>query len=358
MMPKRYVGDYPVTYAGNIELILGKLKLERIMCSVGWLSRTQKQQDIRRLMKFEGCIFLDNGMFQRGSYKKEYDWTDICQYRQKLTDWYASLQPDIASSLDVPSYYELSRKEKLARIAWSVLNYGFMRNELGSIPLVLGSSIYSQRDLDFLKKCLEKNRVNLEFLGLGGQVPILRSVFNNPQIGKRIMRTLFQMSKSFREIPLHVYGLGEHRWYLLIRLLGAWSSDYASYTAISGRGKIIIPGLRPKFISKHLHVKTEKGEKYYTRPSSELFKPHELLLLKNCKCPICKNNDFNKLEERRDYRIIHNLYVTLCESRLMDELCEENSDSEMVRHVISRLSYDNGDVKPSLNYALKLYTQL
>ena len=355
---RKYYGCYPVLYSESIEFVTKLLKLKRIMCSVGWLSDDLKKQQIHNSMRFNGLVFIDNGMFQRKSYKRKYTWDEVCQYRQRLIEWYKNLQPDIVSSLDIPSSPELNKKERLTRINWSVINYKFMIDKVGSIPLVLGSSIHSRKELEFFKKCIISNRINPNILGLGGQVPILRSVSQNPKIGKEIIKTIFQMSKVFPKIPIHVYGLGEHRWYLLIRLLGAKSSDYASYMKISGCGRILLPGLRPKFISKKIRVTTKSGEKFYTRPTRDLFKPHELLLLRDCECPICKNNDPAILEESRKYRIIHNLYVILSETDLMDRLCKENNDSEIIHHVISRLSHDNQDIKPSLNHALKLFTQI
>jgi len=232
-----------------------------------------------------------------------------------------------------------------------------MTQKISDLTLVLGISVFDPRDLRHFKCQLEKRQVVPEFLGLGGQVPLMRVASETPEVGKQVVRNMYLLRKQFRNLPVHVYGAGDHRWYAMLRLMGATSADYAGYVMIASKGGIVLPGTGPRFILKRVKVVTKKGVMFYTRPDEKLLKLEDFTQLVNCSCPICKCNDLFILEENRDYRIIHNLYVTLAQTALVDSYCNENDDRELIDYIKQMLLVKKNELRPVARYALKLYLE-
>jgi len=348
-------GLFPVIYPDVKDFILSKIKLEKLMTSVAFLTRTQKKINIHKVMSFDGQIFLDCGIFQRGFYKKEFTWSDISNYRESLMEWYKFLKPDIASSLDLPNSLNSQRSVKLKRLNWSIENYKIMKKDL-DIPLVLGISVFSENDVTLLKKMINSKLKEIpDLLGLGGMVPLMRLSETQKELGKIILKVISMIRKNFSHSTLHIYGFGDHRWYPLIRLLGASSSDYAGYINIASKGGILLPGLPYKHILKKIvRLKTRKGIVFYTRKDDRLFSRKELEKLQNCDCPFCKNSDPVLLEFNREGRILHNLYVILSENRKVEEYCFENNFEGLRRYIKETFYVKGNPMKTIAKYAVSL----
>lgn len=346
-------GMYPVVHPQYMKEILSTLKLPRIMTSVAYFSSSAKKTKIHKTMNFDGEIFLDCGVFQRGFYKRFLiDKNIIPQYRKKLIEWYSFMKPNIASSLDIPSTLEFSLKDRLNHIRLSINNYEFMKRYV-KVPLVLGVTLFSRHEIDVFKKELVKREIEPEYIGLGGQVPLIRKIEKDTSWGKLVVKNVFLLSKSFNKIPIHVYGCGDHRIYSLVRMLGASSSDYAGYVEIAARGAILLRGTGPRFIFSVKRKVTPKGVIHYIRPKSKVLKKDELKLLSGCECPVCKHNDPIFLEENKIFRIIHNLYVTYSESRIIDRFCNDNDVDGLIRYIRENY-YKNKFFKIISEYAISL----
>lgn len=347
-------GSYPVIYPDLIDIIFSKIEPKKIMVNVAFLNKSQKKDDIHNVMNFQKHVFLDCGIFQRGLYKREFAWNEISRYRDRLINWYSTLKPDIASSLDLPCPFQSERKIKLKRLQWSIRNYIMMKKNL-DIPLFLGISCFSKNDVIKAKKLMEQNLEKApELLGLGGMVPLMRSSETQLRFGKIILKIVHFVRKNFPCALIHVYGLGDHRWYPLIRLLGASSSDYASYTYISGRGQILLPGLPGRYIFRKIKLTTKKGISYYTRPLDKLFAIDDLKKLGRCCCPICKSINPSRLEYNREYRLIHNMYVILTECELVDEFLSSNNLKGLKQHIKELYTERDDPMRPLAHYASKL----
>jgi tRNA-guanine family transglycosylase len=347
-------GVFPVLYPDNLKgVILERLKIKRIMTSIAWLKAAQRKLDIHDVMNFEKMIFLDCGVFQRKMYQKFSSYTSVCEYRQKLVEWYSHLKPDIASAFDVPSSHSYNAQQRLQRLIWSVENFEFLTHKLRDIPLVLGLSVFGEEDINHLKGLVRKQKIQPEIVGLGGQVPLIRETSNNVNYGKMVLKNMYLLRSLFPDKPIHVYGGGDHRWYALLRLLGATSADYASYILIASHGAIILPGLGPKFILKKVRVETKKGPVIFVRPDDKILSVSEYSLLINCPCPICKDQDPLTLEESKENRIIHNLYVILSEADKIDQYCEKNEYEGLIKYIKS--TFKDVIFKELTRYAIKLY---
>ena len=133
MLSNKYVksthlihGFFPVIYSDSKLDIIKSLKLEKIMVNIAYLNSNQKKKNIHDVLNFDGKVFLDSGVFQRGFYRKNFTEEEIKQYRVRLLTWYNSLKPDVASSLDLPVPFPSNPEEKRRRINWTIENYKIM----------------------------------------------------------------------------------------------------------------------------------------------------------------------------------------------------------------------------------------
>lgn len=352
-------GAFPVIYPDIKDIIFPKIKVERLMTSVAFLNCTQKREDIHKVMNFSGIIFLDCGIFQRNTYEKYNEEEKICRYRDKLIKWYNHLKPDIGSSLDLPSSFTLDENLRRERLTWSIKNYKVIKDHT-NIPLVVGVSVFSKEDIVFLRKQItEMLKDTPELLGIGGLVPLVRNCEDNPQLGKLVLNIIWNTRKNFQDCYVHVYGLGDHRWYPLIRLLGASSSDYAGYINVAGRGGIFLPASPGKYVLKKIvRLKTKNGIKFYMRPNNKIMSSEELRKLSECECPFCRNFDPILLEFDREGRILHNLWVVLSENNIVEEYCSNNDFEGLRRHIRKKFCIPGNSMKPIVEYAIKLSNRI
>lgn len=348
-------GYFPVVYPYNKDLICSWFRFSKIMSSVAYLNHRQKKNNIHRVLGFNGSIFLDCGIFQQGFYKKVSTPNQICSYRSKLINWYAKLKPDFASALDLPTPIKTKKDVKKRRLLWSIDNYRFMKDSL-DIPLFLGICVFSKKEVSIAKKqILEKTGELPRLLGLGGMVPIMRSINKESTLGKLILNVIHQARKNFPDSFIHVYGLGEHRWYSLIRLVGASSSDYAGVYYISGRGGTLLQGMSERYFLRIIKLKGKNSNFcYYTRPKEKVFSENDLKLLYKCECPICKTSEPLMLEIDKEKRLIHNMSVVVSENQIVDQYLEENNFEGLKRHILERLVKNRSELREIAQYAIRL----
>lgn len=318
------------------------VRFNKIMTSVAFLNREQKRLNVHGVLNFGGQIFLDCGIFQRRFYERLLTKDDVDRYRDKLLDWYSRLLPDFASSLDLPFPIDCDKSVRDTRLRWSVENYVIMRKNV-DLPLVLGINVFSKTEITHAKRFIHRHlHEDPELLGLGGLVPVVRSVENRPEFAKLVTEIILDAGRSFPSSSIHVYGLGDPKWYPVVRLFGASSSDYAGYLYLSSRGLILLPGAREGYILKRIKLQTGGRVAFYTRPSEKLFSKDDLKQLDQCTCVICRTHDPLNLEYNRQFRIIHNLSVVLSENKIVDEFCSQNDVEGLANYVRDLLKDKQG----------------
>ena len=346
----RVEGCFPVVHP-HLSWLLDKVKLQRIMTSVSFINNFQKRRNIHEVFKFKGNIFLDCGIFQK--YKNDLDKKFITSYRKKLIQWYSSLRPSIASSLDVPSllWHKIPIKRK--RLLWSIENYLYIKNRLRyNIPLYLGVSAFSEKSVKIVAKLVENKVGMVENIALGGQVPLMKMSVRKPDLGKIVTRTIFYLRRSFPESNIHVYGAGNPRWYLMIRTLGASSADYSGYIKLAGMGRILVKGCGSRYLESEIKMKLNGHETLRKRPKELVISKEEFCRLLECKCPVCEIHSPDKLDTNRKFRLIHNLYTVDREAKIIDEFCNEQN-LKSLKELIN--NYFKGSVmKPIADYTLKI----
>lgn len=350
----RVEGCFPVIHPMYKDWLFTWFKPKKIMTSIAYLADDEKTKSIHKIMDFRGEIFLDCGSFHL--FTKKLFWNDVFEYRKRLERWYEKLKPDLASGFDIPSLLWHRKDIKRERLMWSIGNYDYLQRHFNnSIPLVLGVCAFSEKSVKIVYYWVTKKLNEIPpLIGLGGQVPLMIRAGRNPDLGKIIVRTLYYLRKYFASSSLHVYGAGGHRWYMLVRLLGANSADYAGYTFHTGRGRILLPGVKPRYILRKIQLKTRTGYRYYIRPHQKLLNIKELQELGKCACPVCTKLDSTFLEFNKAYRLIHNFHVFLSEANIVDEFCETNNMEGLKKHVKTRLILSNSGLKEVAEYALQL----
>lgn len=351
------MGHFPLVQPCLYPKIAKWLDLGKVMTSIFWLSKDQRKGDIHKIYGEKTKIFLDSGIFQK--YNKDVSWYEIETLRTQYLKWCDSTKADIVSGLDVPSLPSYSVREKNNRLKWSINNYLYLLKALDrgccTPRIVLGMSAFSRKEIEIAYNRVKKNVRATPFVALGGQVPLLRQSEMTPSKGLHILDNLFWFRKYFCLSSIHIYGVGGHLWYPLVRLIGASSADYANYMSYTGRGKILLPGIRPKYISKQVTVRMRHGLQFFRRPKNLLLTEEEVRILENCMCPVCKKWGYSVLEKNRLYRLIHNVYVIHKETQLVDVLCEEENYSGLADYVKTHLVERDSGVQEAAKYAIGIY---
>ena len=318
-----------------------KLNVPRIMTTVSCIR--DKEGDIHSSLGFRRTIFMDCGIFQH--YKDRLTSEEIQNYREKLVTWYSCLKPDLASALDIPSllWHDLSTKKE--RMTWSIENYLYMKKRVpNKVLLVPGVCAFSQKSVDITSRHMARIG-ELSILGIGGCVPLIKLSAVKPEFGKIVVKLVHAFRSYFPGTHLHVYGAGSHRWYMLVRFLGADSADCSSYIQMATKGHIILPGIGARHIAP---------SKLYKKADHEVLKNPEMKILGKCSCPSCKHSDIMALAYDKSHRLMHNLFVTASEAKLVDEFCERNDDYAMAHFIKGRLVDNNSHLKNVAEEALKI----
>lgn len=347
------IGLYPVVTPSTKDIIFEHFHLKQIMTSVFYLRNKEKTRKIHHVFPLCEKVFLDSGIFQM--YKRNLNLQTIHKYRRTLIELYNNLQPDFASALDIPCTIWNDVKTKRERIGWSLKNYKHLRNRVhASVTLVPGICAFSEKSARIVAKQI-KNVVGFpRYLGIGGQVPLLKVAENIPNLAFLTMEVVSIFREEFPEAKIHVFGAGGHRWYMLLRLLGVNSADYAGYLFSTGMGEIILPGIRPKYILKEIILRTKRGKKKYKRNPKRIFSEDEFNEFYLCNCPACKNTSPVILEFNKDQRLLHNFAVVMSEARIVDEFCKRNDFEGLKAHIRRRLLQRDSGIKGIVRKTLKI----
>lgn len=347
------IGLYPVVTPSTKDLIFKHFRLKQIMTSVFYLRKQEKNGKIHRVFPLCEKVFLDSGIFQM--YKRNLNLRIIHEYRRTLIELYNKLQPDLASALDVPCTIWNDVKTKQKRLSWSLKNYKYLRNRVDdSVTLVPGICAFSEKSARIVANQIKKVVGLPRYLGIGGQVPLLKVAEKIPNLGFLTMKVASVFREEFPEAKIHVFGAGGHRWYMLLRLLGLDSADYAGYLFSTGMGEIILPGIRPKYILKEVILRTKRGKKKYKRDPKKIFSEDEFNEFYLCNCPVCRNTSPVILEFNKDQRMLHNFAVVMSEARIVDEFCKRNDFKGLKSHIRRRILKRDSGIKEITRKTLKM----
>jgi len=337
-------GFFPVITPDKKEIIFKHFKLSQIMTSLFYLRTHEKRGKIHETFPYCQKIFLDSGIFQM--YKRNLNDRFITEYREDLINLYNKLQPDFASALDIPFTIWDRKEAKMQKTRWSLENYEYVSGQVDdSIVLVPGICAFSAKSARFVTDKIKEKIGFPEYLGIGGQVPLLKTAEKSPNLALLTMTVVSTFRKEFPKAKIHVFGAGGHRWYMLLRLIGANSADYAGYLFSTGMGEIILPGIRPKYILNEVVLQTRYGKKKYRRDPQKVFTEEELEEFYCCHCPACKQNSPVLLELNKNYRLLHNLFVVNSEAQIVENYCKKEDLKGLQEHIRERLLNKDSGIK-------------
>ena len=286
---------------------------------------------LSEVLEFNGKIMLDSGGFL---YQKEGKPPPSVDEYLEITK---KLKPDIVVSLDFP-LNPLSTQNNHKRVIKTLKNLIEIRDKFSSekviiMPVLHGFNI---KAIEYMLQFMEKHDIDLSYVGLGSLVPLIRHrVKQGRQI---IIKLVAYLRKRLPHSLLHVFGIGGTTTMHIMFFMGVNSIDSAGWEKKAANGVIQLPGIGDRFLSKKPHNRT-------------VLKSEELKVLKECRCPVCLLYDNIKeriklLNEKRDYRVVHNAWVYQREVDIAREMIKIGKYDEYISNVLQSRPF-----KKLFNYA-------
>jgi len=289
-----------------------------------------KIEGIRRLLKYNGPIFIDSGGFLFQNSK------DMTINPDTIIDLYKQLKPEIGAVLDHPLNPLSSAKDNSKRWATTLRNLKIMlriKNKIVIMPILHCYDLTNiEKICGQIKKIIPKPKV----IGVGSLVPLLKGSYTGnrffydfrgqtSQHLKFVLKLLKRVRQEFPNSFLHVFGVGSISTMMLMFSLGVDSVDSVGWRLKAAYGAIQLPGTSDRFLKKRKIA--DRKRRTLTNNDKEI--------LKKCKCPICcryNRNSFSNLRKRLENsfesRALHNSYIFTKEiNSLRDKINQGVADS-------------------------------
>lgn len=277
-----------------------------------------REQKIHNFLCFKGPIAIDSGGFF--FMKKK-----ILDIKPKtILQLYRESKPDYGVILDHPIGLEVSEKEIRKRQLRTLKNTKVMFElHEGSnpelVPVVHGHNIKS------IEWYLSKlNRISgSRTYGIGSLVPAVHNQKGCKMNVYDAVEIISHVRKNLPDKKIHVFGIGSTLTMHLMFYAGADSIDSSSWRTKAAFGAIQLQGVGDRYITR------KSRHKKYRDISKD-----EKELIKNCKCPACKNYPLRGLRESFSLRALHNAWVFQKEIETTRKLIKRNEYEEYVNHVL------------------------
>lgn len=219
---------------------------------------------------------------------------------------------DIFVTLDLPPRLTDRAAARRRKILVSVENFRTLCDRFPSktiMPVIHGRCI---REIELSVNRIAQTSMNLEWVGLGGVVPLLqnrraRGLDMPPELF--IARALAIARSAFPKSKIHVFGAGGTRTFPAVFALGADSGDSIGWRQAAGYGSIFLPMKSQRVVKWN----REKG------PPRRLLDESDLIQIEKCGCPICRGKSVRQrlaAFQRHFYdRSIHNAWTIMHQSR-------------------------------------------
>lgn len=302
-----------------------------ILTSNGISKRIEKE-GIRNFLEYDGPIMMDSGGFQ---FQKK-DTIDINPIR--IMNLYEKSRPDIGVILDHPLDL-ISEKKNGERLLSTMKNTGIMLKNNGNVVLLPVIHGYATDDIYQLIEYIKDIIGDPTLIGVGSLVPLIKALNGRKEFimskesivekmgpPKAKALTGFYMVEIVklirREFPrsfLHVFGVGGVTTMHLMFSLGVDSIDSIGWRLKAAYGAIQLPGVGDRFVSPKKRKRTKLSES-------------DLILLGECECPICRQQELARRIELLDNtdsstfynRAIHNAWVFQRELKETQDMIERN----------------------------------
>jgi len=247
---------------------------------------------IHKLLDFDGVLMTDSGAYQILVYGNvEVSPEEIVSYQE-------GINADIATILDVPTGWEVSRKHAQHTVKETLKRAKELPKTKTRDDIVWVGPVQGGNYLDLVaKSAKEMGKLPFEIHALGSPTPIMEQY---------LFDTLVDMILTAKmnlplDRPLHLFGAGHPLMFALAVALGCDLFDSAAYAIYA------------------------RKDRYMTEYGTE--KLRELAYFP-CSCPICTGNDPKTLKEttrneREKLLAQHNLYVCFSEIKRIKQAIVE-----------------------------------
>lgn len=230
------------------------------------------------------------------------------------------IQKKMKCDVIVPYDYQINHEMDLCMVRGIIHknfnNYKFYFSNKGKDFLVM--PVIHGYDSKTIKHCVKTilTTFNPRIVAVGSLVPLLLPYTRHRALVA--IKTVMLVRRLLpKDVYLHVFGTGSPTIAPLFFYLGADSVDSQGWITAAAFGKIYLPGGGQCFITK-------KGKKFKFKQWSREIDREKY----RCNCPICKKFTLEELENRKDLRALHNIWVY-------------SKETERVRREIKKGNYDS-----------------
>ena len=250
------------------------------------------RQGIHRLLNFDGVIMTDSGAYQILVYG------DVEVKPEEIVDYQEKVDTDIAVILDVPTGWNVSRKQAEKTVNQTLARAEALWKIKSRKDILWVGPVQGGKFLDLISKSAKEiGKFPFQIHALGSPTPVME------QYQFEVLVDMIMVAKMNLplERPLHLFGAGHPFMFSLAIALGCDMFDSAAYAIYARENRYM----------------TEYGT----------FRLEELEWLP-CSCPICTRHDAEDLREmpkneREKLLAEHNLYVCFEELRRVKQAIVE-----------------------------------
>jgi len=250
------------------------------------------RQGIHRLLNFDGVIMTDSGAYQILVYG------DVEVKPEEIVDYQEKVDTDIAVILDVPTGWNVSRKQAEKTVNQTLARAEALWKIKSRKDILWVGPVQGGKFLDLISKSAKEiGKFPFQIHALGSPTPVME------QYQFEVLVDMIMVAKMNLplERPLHLFGAGHPFMFSLAIALGCDMFDSAAYAIYARENRYM----------------TEYGT----------YRLEELEWLP-CSCPICTRHDAEDLREmpkneREKLLAEHNLYVCFEELRRVKQAIVE-----------------------------------
>jgi len=247
---------------------------------------------IHRFLDFNGVIMTDSGAYQTLMYG------DVEVPPEEIVQFQEEINTDIATILDIPTGWAVSKEYAQHTVAETLRRAGDLSNIKSRNDIAWMGPVQGGQYFDLVaRSATDIGKLPFEIHALGSPTPVMEQY---------LFDTLVEMIMTARmnlpvERPLHLFGAGHPFMFALAVALGCDLFDSAAYAKYAREERYMM--------------------KHGTKRLSELrYFP--------CACPVCRNNDPERVLEmenieRQKMLAEHNLYASFSEIKLTKQAMVE-----------------------------------
>lgn len=243
------------------------------------LRKKAVNEGLHDLIGFDGPIMTDSGAYQLSVYG------DVDVSSREIIDFQKKIGSDIIVPLDIPTSPQATKEEAKKDVEVTLERLKAVdRSEKNFAGPIQGSRFCDVR----AESAMEVGDMDFDLFCIGGVVPMMES-YEFEQLSEAIVASKKNLPLNS---PVHLFGAGHPMTLALAVLLGCDLFDSAAYALFAKRGRYL----------------TNRGT----------WDIEEMKYLP-CNCPVCEENNLDRIKDSKEDLAAHNLYITFEEINTIKE---------------------------------------